>query len=184
MNNVPLFHEENFLIIKEPTMKRKGSLKLVGCTLAILFVLLTAHGVVGASDMPGADAAALWKYITKTSPYTEWDFWPGKDGMYKGTIPHGAYLKLFANKLAIDAAKAGTDMPNGAIIVKENYGEDAKTLMSITPMYKVKGYNPDGGDWFWAKYKADGSVEKSGKIEGCIRCHSEVKDRDWIYNNK
>jgi len=93
-------------------------------------------------------------------------------------------LKLFANKLAIDAAKAGKDMPNGAIVVKENYGKDAKTLMAITPMYKVEGYNPEEGDWFWAKYKADGTVDKAGKVKGCIKCHGQVEDQGWIYNNR
>jgi hypothetical protein len=43
--------------------------------------------------------------------------------------------------------------------------------MAITPMYKFKGYNPEGGNWFRAQYKPDGTVEKSEKVKGCIDCH-------------
>jgi hypothetical protein len=53
--------------------------------------------------------------------------------------------------------------------------------MAVTPMYRMKGFNPEGGDWYWAKYGADGSVMKSGKVEGCIQCHSVQKAKDWIF---
>jgi hypothetical protein len=91
---------------------------------------------------------------------------------------------LYANDLAIDAVKAGkTTLPNRAIIVKENYGQDKKTLMGITPMYKMDGYNPEGGDWYWAKYGPKGKVEAAGKLKGCIGCHSRVKQNDWIFTS-
>ena len=72
-------------------------------------------------------------------------------------------------------------MPNGAIVVKENYGEDKETLMAVTPMYKVQGYNPDAGDWFWAKYGPDGKVETAGKVESCIDCHNAGKAGNYIF---
>jgi len=28
--------------------------------------------------------------------------------------------------------------------------------MPPTVMYKVEGYNPDAGDWFWVKYSPQG----------------------------
>ncbi len=39
------------------------------------------------------------------------------------------------------------------MIVQDNFGKDKK-LKFIDVMYKVKGYNPKGGDWFWAQYQA------------------------------
>jgi len=83
--------------------------------------------------------------------------------------------------VALKAAHDGKPMPEGAIIVKENYGKDKKTLMAVTPMYRIKGYNPEGGDWYWAKYGADGTVLKAGKVKGCIDCHSVQKTKDWIF---
>jgi hypothetical protein len=54
--------------------------------------------------------------------------------------------------------------------------------MAITPMYLEKGYNPDAGDWFWAKYGPEGEVMSSGKVEGCIGCH---RTRDnWLFTEK
>jgi hypothetical protein len=156
-------------------------------TLVVLMVLLLVPvGIIAVStageSMPGADAQSLWKYITQTNPYQKWETWPGHPDMYPGQSPHGAFLRLYANPVAIEAAKAGKiEMPDGALIVKENYGKDQKTLMAVTPMYKIEGYNPDAGDWYWAKYGADGSVEAAGKPEGCIRCHSVKKQNDWIF---
>ena len=130
---------------------------------------------------PAADGKAFWTYITETNPYAKWGNWPGYEEMYPGKSPHGKYLKLYANDLAIKAAKEGSAMPNGAIVIKENYGEDQKTLMAITPMYKVEAYNPEGGDWFWAKYGAEGEIMKEGKVGGCINCHRAMEDKDWLF---
>ena len=149
---------------------------------AIISVLIFPALVSSAGeDMVPADPGKVWIHITKCNPYLGWGTWPGYPGIYPGKSPHGAFLKLYANGLALKAAREGKPMPNGAIIVKENYGKDQKTLMAITPMYKLKGYNPEGGDWFWAKYKPDGTVEKSGKVKGCIDCHRVQEEKDWLF---
>jgi len=64
-------------------------------------------------DMPLADAGKLWTYMTTTNPYTEWGFWPGHEGIYPGKSPHGAYLKIYANTVALKAAHEGKPMPDG-----------------------------------------------------------------------
>jgi hypothetical protein len=127
------------------------------------------------------DANDVWAQITETSPYKQWDTWPGHPDIYPGKSPHGKYLRLYANGPAITAAREGEPMPDGAILVKENYAEDKTTLKAVTPMYKVDGYNPDAGDWWWAKYGPEGTVMKAGKVEGCINCHKAVEDKDWIF---
>jgi len=117
--------------------------------LIMVFVLLStivfAASLLSAGDMPPSDAGKLWSYITETNPYLGWGFWPGYAGIYPGKSPHGAFLKLYANTISLKAARERKMMPYGAILVKENYGKDKKTLMAITPMYRIKGYNPDGG---------------------------------------
>jgi len=70
-------------------------------------------------------------------------------------------------------------MPNGAIIVKENYTPD-QVFELVTVMYKVQGYNPDNNDWFWAKIKIDGSVDAEGQVRGCQSCHGHGKDNDFV----
>ena len=147
-----------------------------------LGLIVSAVAFAGAGEnLPSADAGKLWSYMTETNPYQGWGYWPGYAGIYPGKSPHGKYLKLFANPVALKAAREGKPMPDGAILVKENYGEDQKTLMAVTPMYKVKGYNPEGGDWFWVKYGPNGKIEAAGQPKGCVSCHGAVKDKDWIF---
>ena len=137
--------------------------------------------VLAGSDAPAADGAAVWKYISEDRPYTKWSLWPGKGKLYEGREPHGMLLTTYVSKDAKKVIKGKSgEFDNGAFIVKENYKPD-KTLAAVTVMYKVKGYNPEVGDWFWAKYGADGSIAKEGKVGGCIKCHSEVAANDYVY---
>ncbi len=152
--------------------------------IGLAITAVTVMPVSAGGHMPEADAKAVWSYITKDSPYTKWKMWPGKEGIYPGKSPHGAFLKLYVNDIAYEAAKAAKPMPDGAIIVKENYAEDKKTLAAITPMYKKKGFNPEAGDWWWAKYKPDGTAAASGKVKSCIECHAAAKKADYLFSKK
>ncbi|MDF1554973.1 MAG: cytochrome P460 family protein [Deferrisomatales bacterium] len=137
----------------------------------------------GAQPTPtGADLSgtALWSSL-QAQKYTTWKMWPGKTALYQGTEPHGALLTTYVNGAALDAiqGKRGT-MTAGAIVVKENYMPD-KMLAAITVMYKVKGYNPSSGDWFWAKYTPQGKVEAEGKVAMCLGCHGAKADNDYLF---
>lgn len=133
---------------------------------------------------PEASGVALWKHL-KAADYTQrWEMWPGKDSLYTGTEPHGALLTTYVNRPALRSIvmREGV-MQHPAIIVKENYMPDKK-LAALTVMYKVKGYNPEAGDWFWAKYAPDGKVEAEGKVAGCINCHAKAKGNDYLFTGK
>jgi hypothetical protein len=145
--------------------------------LAIQIAWADMHG-----KMPAPGGEELWSYIAETHDYKEWSSFPGWEGMYEGKSPHGAYLKLYANDIAVKAAEQGMPLPDRAILVKENYAEDRETLAAVTPMYKVEGYNPEAGDWFWAKYGPDGKIMAEGKVDGCIKCHSVKKNQDYIFS--
>ena len=159
--------------------KKKRYYICVSLVSAALVFSTLAAGLAG--DMPSTDGEEFWKYISETDSYLGWGFWPGYYGIFPGRSPHGAYVKIFANGIALKAAREGKPMPYGAIVVKENYGKDKTTLMAITPMYKVKNFNPRGGDWFWAKYEPDGKATEAGKVGGCIGCHAAQKTSDWIF---
>jgi hypothetical protein len=61
-------------------------------------------------------------------------------------------------------------------------------------MFKRKGYDGDNKDWFWVKFKPDGSLHKNpkgmqlaGKVakgmpKGCIACHKAAPGGDYVYN--
>lgn len=172
-------------------MKRLGSFVLVAgvLVLALAFAGFVASGQVAAQgELPAADAQAVWTYVTETSPYTEWGTWP--DESFKGFLPSGAphsmVVKIFVNDIGLSvASRFPGEMPEGTIIAKDNYMgktvDDPGMLGAVTIMYKVKGYNPEGNDWFWAKIKPDGTVDAAGKPAGCIGCHLGIStNRDGV----
>jgi len=131
---------------------------------------------------PGPDGAQLSNYIMKDNPYTNWKLWPGTKKLYKGMEPHGALLTVYVNQIALDSMK-GKTFAEGSIIVKENYTADAK-LVGLTTMYKVKGSNPEGGDWFYLNSTPDGQVGGAGKVEGCMKCHAKAADKDYVFSKR
>jgi len=133
--------------------------------------------------MPGPNAEKLNEYIVRYDPYKAWELWPNKGKLYKGTEPHGSLLTTFVNKEAYYSIKKKKSMEDGSIIAKENYTADKK-FVALTVMYKIKGYNPEAGDWFWAKYNPDGTVAAAGKVRACIDCHSAKKDNDYIFTGE
>ncbi len=143
----------------------------------VLASFLVVFGTWIFAEMPGPDAKALWTYITKESPYTEWSFWPDHRGMQPGRAPHGPLHKVYVNDTLLNSTKP--PVRYGSIQVKENYSKDEK-LKAITVMYKIPGFNREDGDWFWVEYTPEGNAEKEGKVGGCIGCHGTRERNDFI----
>jgi hypothetical protein len=165
----------------------KKGLVLILAAILILTFSWAAHAIHETipaetqATLPGPDAVKLYEYIMKSNPYTDWQLFPGKGRMYEGKQPHGAFLTTYVNNDAYFSIRDKKGMADGSIIVKENYTSDKK-LNSVTVMYKIKGYSPDTGDWFWAKYETVGKVVASGRVSACIMCHEVKKDNDYIFS--
>lgn len=159
-------------------MKKFGICLIVFCGL---FVAGASLVLAGGGSLPKAEGDAVYTYITQTSPYRQWALFPGTKELYTGKHPHGALLTTYVNEVALSGiqTKAGT-LADGSIIVKENYMPD-KMLGALTVMYRVKGYDAEAGDWFWAKYMANGQVEAAGKVGMCSGCHAAVIPNDWVF---
>ena len=131
--------------------------------------------------LPDTSAAAVWAYLGLADYRSSWQLWPGKGEFYPGTQPHGVLLTTYLNPVAYEALTAGAPaVPPGSIVVKENYLPDS-TLIAVTTMYKVVGYNPGHNDWFFAQQSPSGAVEVEGRVEGCINCHMERAGNDYLY---
>ena len=131
---------------------------------------------------PDTTGAAIWAHLQAEHYASTWALWPGKDRLYEGQEPHGMRLNTYVNDIAARALASGADeMPDGAIIVKENYVAADSTLDAVTTMYKVEGYNPAHNDWFFVKQGPDGVVDVEGRVEGCQNCHQAQRDNDYIY---
>lgn len=145
--------------------------------MLFVFALVALFAIPAMAGSHAPDAGELWTKITKDDPYQEWDNWPDHKGLQNGVAPHGPLHVVYVNKTGL--SKKGSPKPYGTIVVKENFTKDKK-LAAITVMYKVKGYNPPAGDWFWVKYTPDGKAAKAGKPSGCIGCHGSRSDSDYI----
>jgi hypothetical protein len=63
-------------------------------------------------------------------------------------------------------------------------------LEKLLTFNRLRGYNPEGGDWWWGKFKPngepflspDGKMPIVGKVKGCIGCHSVQKNKDWLFS--
>jgi hypothetical protein len=160
-------------------------IKAVLTVLAVLTITGGAYAIhkiypsESTPPLPGPSAEKLNEYVVYYNPYRSWDLWPGKGRLYEGGEPHGLLLTTFVNETAFYSIWKKEPFKDGAIIAKENYTKDRK-FVALTVMYKIKGYNSKAGDWFWAKYASDGSVQAAGKVEPCIECHSQRKDNDFV----
>jgi hypothetical protein len=149
--------------------------------MSVMFCCHAAAAQHMTSDsLPAATGKDVVTYLG-TSSYQSWPLWPGKGKLYHGRHPHGAFLTTYVSKGAYQAIEGKSGhIPPGEFIVKENYSPE-KQLDAITVMYRQTGYNAEAGDWFWLKYKPDGTILAEGKVGGCIGCHAAVKDNDWLF---
>ncbi len=190
----------------------KGKGSLMKRRWVVTFVLAAALSIAALGQMdrinPEEMANRIWEMIHNQDYAFTWHYeTEPPPGFYEGSEPHGLILRTFMNNIAYDAVenKLGR-FPAHSVIVKENHvtghpspgdeneasGPDQDNAQSledfqgnleaITLMVKMPGFNPEAGDWFWAKYQADGSIDAAGTPEGCIACHSQVADNDYVFD--
>jgi hypothetical protein len=134
---------------------------------------------VASRAAPDTTAEALWAHMQDAN-YRSWPLLPGTGELYTGTEPHGMLLTTYVNRIASDALTNGASpLPAGAIIVKENYMPDS-TLAAVTAMHKVLGYDTQNGNWYWAKYDANGVAADAGRAPMCQQCHAAARQRDFV----
>ncbi|MBT4520240.1 MAG: hypothetical protein HOC23_09560 [Halieaceae bacterium] len=166
----------------------------------VFFFVSIISAVASAAPFGGSDdlvyASQLWKSLAVAG-------YVGPSAImsvpYDGQPPHGAVLDTIDGAVTVGAN-------TGVVIVKRNYGGEgvsksavsnnpAKYIRAVTVMYKRKGYDADNNDWFWAKYKPDGSLHTNdkgmslagrvakGMPKGCIACHTAAPGGDYVFNN-
>jgi pathogenesis-related protein 1 len=132
--------------------------------------------------MPEPEAEAVWKYISQENPFTDWTVWEDGKGLNDnaGTSSYSPNHRVYLNKQSLSKRKTLLPLPNESMQVSY-LRSPAGEPTAITVMYKVKGYNPVAGDWFWAKYSLTGEVQDAGKVERCISCHArKIPGNDYV----
>lgn len=101
--------------------------------------------------------------------------------------------KVYANQVAVEAARAGRQLPDGSVIVVEAFkakrGPDNKPVVGadgsyvsvgragFTAMERQAGWGDDfaglirNGNWHYAVFKADRSERPNINQASCLACH-------------
>ncbi len=117
---------------------------------------------------------------------------------YDGIEPHGFQLTTLYTTAEIEGHE-------GALVIKNNYGpadvsadeviaDPDGHLAAITVMFQREaGYDDETGNWFYAKYLPDGTLDVNpagmalaglvGKNAdaGCIACHQAAGGDDYLF---
>lgn len=150
-------------------------------TKSLLAALTLA--AVSACASPGteedqSERATLWREISDHQQWGQFEKHPGRN---PGKRPHGTYVASYINDVA---ASDQANPPMGSIILKESYStEDQATPNNTTVMKRIEGYDPDNGDWFWARFDAGGALTHSGKVGMCADCHFDAGSDDFVFLN-
>jgi hypothetical protein len=159
--------------------------------VSIAFLAATvAFGQTSGGQADQGYAAELWQTMTDRDL-------AGENALqtfpYAGTDPHGMMLETFYTEATIDGQ-------SGDLVIKRNYGPEGVTvdevlgarddhLASVTIMFRRgDDYAPDSGNWFWAKFLPDGSLDQApdgtplaGLVRGCISCHADADGGDYLF---
>ncbi len=150
-------------------------LVLVGACATV--ALLAACASLG-SPKDQQSASLLWQ---KIDGHRQWGFFDSHVGIEDGHGPHGKFVATF---LSASAHANQAKPPFGSILVKENYTKnDASALDSFTVMQRIEGYDPENGDWFWARFTPAGKLTHSGKVAMCFDCHFDADGDDFVFLN-
>jgi hypothetical protein len=150
-----------------------------------LFAFALTLSCAGPTDEELAEE--LWQSIDGFMSWNEPAGWEGIVPSSDGT--HGPYVQIWIDDLTLNALDSGSEIPDGAKLVKCGYSDAEGNPVSdslghsLTAMWKIDGYDPDHGDWFWARF--DGTTGEvatfAGQESACYSCHSADPDSDWVW---
>ena len=182
-------------------MDSKLLLKLLGVALALGLVVILGLDSLRPSSDPVFGGDVDVAFAEALVPELEnHEAWPMTSDVTVGGSPHGAFVRLYYNTVQVSGE-------NYHVIVKDNYGGEDATIESITAdpsrfysamtvmIQREPGYDSENGDWFYAKYLPDGTLDVNpagvalagrvgkGAEAGCIPCHQAAGDGDYLFRN-
>ncbi len=144
-----------------------------------MLVLVLFSGCATPFD-DAALAETLWADIQGYEAWGQFDGWsdtPVESGSHAGD-----FVRSYADDTMLVWNLTG-EAPDGATAVKDQRASaDAPAPEAFTVMRKIAGYDPEHGDWFWARFEAEGAVTVAGQAGACTGCHSQVAETsDWVF---
>lgn len=109
-----------------------------------------------------------------------------KDGVHYATVNRGGIREeLYANLKAITAAKAGQPLPNGTVIMMEDYR--GGKLHRYIVMEKQAGWGESypesarAGDWEFREFAPDRTPTLTENGQRCMSCHQSQAKQDFVF---
>lgn len=109
-----------------------------------------------------------------------------KDGVHYTTVNRGGIREeIYANLEAITAAKAGQPLPNGTVIMMEDYR--GGRLHRYIVMEKQAGWgaaypeNVRAGDWEFREFAPDRTPNTTENGQRCMSCHQSQAGQDFVF---
>lgn len=160
-------------------------------TVPLSIMILTFSGCMSTSPSQGPTADAWNNYSTwdKANPSPQ----TGDPTGYLGNVHEGllAYREIYVNSTAapVNSGERPFPYPEGSIIVKESYANQAahsaKETPELTIMVKLRsGSSPETSDWEYIM-GADGvnrGTGTSGLASFCHGCHTAAAATDFTFS--
>ncbi len=102
--------------------------------------------------------------------------------------------QMYANPIAMNAAKENNPLPDGSVIVMETHSarSDANGQLTPTRLNNVfirekrqdfgqeHSENMRNGNWKYAWFSPTGNLVSNSQ-SSCLSCHTRVRDRDYVF---
>lgn len=162
-------------------MRGFGVVKMTAAALLCAGVVGGCGGKEDSAAAGSADDAMAEELWGELQGYESWGRFDNQSATPVLSDDHsGNYVVSYYDEALLGWALSG-EAPDGGISVKEVYSApDDTSPVALTVMKKVAGYDPEAGDWFWAWYAMDGTVQAAGAVSSCSGCHSAAST-DFVF---
>lgn len=118
-----------------------------------------------------------------------------QNNLYVGGPPHGKVREVMEGVIDGQLVISKTNYGGAGVSIEAVQKDPKVFLKAVTIMVKRPGFDPDDKDWFWAKYKPDGTIFTNdkgmklvGKVAkgmpvGCISCHASASGSDFVFSH-
>jgi hypothetical protein len=158
---------------------------LIGCSVALITFALAQDNIPPPSSADRAFAVQLWDAMLRARLVGDNAV---RTAPFKGGPTHTEVLEYLEQNVRVGfldgltVIKRNYTSQNGREVSVAKVWTDPKPyLMSITVMYRRRGYDPARKDWFWVEYEPGGAVTYAGKVEHCIVCHEPAEGKDYRF---
>lgn len=162
-----------------------GTMALLASGAALITVAPAQDNIPPPASADRAFAVQLWDTLLRNRLVGDNAI---RSAPFKGGPTHTEVLEYFEQSLRVGfldgqgVIKKNYTSQNGKAVSVAKVWQDPKPyLMSITVMFRRRGYDAAHKDWFWVEYEPNGKVTYAGKVEHCIVCHEPAEGKDYRF---